>query len=88
MHRIGRTGRAGREGDAILFAANRERRLLRAIERATGKPSRRWQLPSVEEVTDKRMARFKQRITETLDTAELDLFAKWSKTTSMNTVCR
>ena len=35
-HRIGRTGRAGRQGDAILFAANRERRLLRAIEKATG----------------------------------------------------
>src|SRR5690606_11401552 len=35
IHRIGRTGRAGRQGDAILFAANRERRLLYAIEKAT-----------------------------------------------------
>jgi len=40
VHRIGRTGRAGREGDAILFAANRERRLLRAMGRSTptGRP--------------------------------------------------
>ena len=36
VHRIGRTGRAGRSGEAILFAANRERRLLRTIERVTG----------------------------------------------------
>jgi len=28
IHRIGRTGRAGREGDAILFVAPRERRML------------------------------------------------------------
>jgi ATP-dependent RNA helicase DeaD len=76
VHRIGRTGRAGRHGDAILFAANRERRLLRAIEKATGEPIEKMQLPSVEELTDKRMARFKERITETLDTAELDLYRK------------
>ena len=35
VHRIGRTGRAGRKGDAILFVAPRERNLLSAIERAT-----------------------------------------------------
>jgi ATP-dependent RNA helicase DeaD len=76
VHRIGRTGRAGREGDAILFAANRERRLLRAIEKATGETIEKMQLPSMEELTDKRMSRFKQRITETLDTAELDVHRK------------
>ncbi|RLQ23432.1 DEAD/DEAH box helicase [Seongchinamella sediminis] len=73
VHRIGRTGRAGRKGDAILFAANRERRLLRAIEKATGSIEK-MALPSAAEVTDKRIGKFKQRITETLDTAELDLF--------------
>ena len=76
VHRIGRTGRAGREGDAILFAANRERRLLRAIEKATGNTIEKMELPTAEQVTDKRMGKFKQRITETLDTAELDLFRK------------
>ncbi|MGD9171544.1 MAG: DEAD/DEAH box helicase, partial [Candidatus Thiodiazotropha sp.] len=35
IHRIGRTGRAGRTGDAILFVAPRERRMLNAIEKAT-----------------------------------------------------
>jgi ATP-dependent RNA helicase DeaD len=74
VHRIGRTGRAGRSGEAILFAANRERRLLRAIEKATGQRIEKLELPSAEQVTDKRIARFKERITETLATAELDLF--------------
>ncbi len=76
VHRIGRTGRAGREGDAILFAANRERRLLRAIEKATGQTIEKMELPSAEEVTDKRVGKFKQRITETLATGELAVFRK------------
>jgi ATP-dependent RNA helicase DeaD len=74
IHRIGRTGRAGRSGDAILFAANRERRLLAAIEKATGKTIERMALPTVEEVTDKRVGKFKQRIAETLETADLQIF--------------
>ena len=72
VHRIGRTGRAGRSGEAILFAANRERRLLRTIERVTGQKIEAMQLPTSEQVSDKRAARFKARITETLDTQELD----------------
>ncbi len=76
IHRIGRTGRAGRPGDAILFAANRERRLLGAIEKATGKQIEKMQLPSAEEVTDKRLSKFKQRITEVLDTRKLDAYRK------------
>jgi ATP-dependent RNA helicase DeaD len=76
VHRIGRTGRAGDKGEAILFAANRERRLLRAIEKVTGNTIEKMELPTVEEVTDKRLGKFKQRISEALDTAELDIFRK------------
>ncbi len=76
VHRIGRTGRAGRTGETILFAANRERRLLRAIEKATGQTIEQMALPTAEQVTDKRIGRFKQRITETLDTADLKAFRK------------
>ncbi|TGD71089.1 DEAD/DEAH box helicase [Mangrovimicrobium sediminis] len=72
VHRIGRTGRAGRRGEAILFAANRERRLLRAIERATGQPIEPMTLPSTEQVADKRAERFRQRITEVLATRDID----------------
>jgi len=76
IHRIGRTGRAGREGEAILFAANRERRLLRAIEKATSQQIEKMVLPTAEEVTDKRIGKFKQRITEALDTRDLGIFRK------------
>jgi len=64
VHRIGRTGRAGRSGDAILFVAPRERGMLRAIERATRQPIEQMTLPTVEAVNDQRIARFKQRITD------------------------
>ena len=43
VHRIGRTGRAGRKGTAILFVAPRERRMLRAIEQATRRAEDLWQ---------------------------------------------
>jgi ATP-dependent RNA helicase DeaD len=76
VHRIGRTGRAGRSGEAILFAANRERRLLRAIEKATGVTIVKMVLPSAEEVADKRIGRFKQLITATLATGDLDVFRR------------
>jgi ATP-dependent RNA helicase DeaD len=66
VHRIGRTGRAGRSGDAILFVSPREKSMLRAIERATRQPIEEMQLPTVESVNDARVTKFLARITETL----------------------
>ena len=74
VHRIGRTGRAGRQGDAILFVAPREKRMLHAIERATNQKIEIMELPSTELINDQRIAKFKQRITDTLATEELGLF--------------
>jgi ATP-dependent RNA helicase DeaD len=71
IHRIGRTGRAGRQGDAILFVAPRERRMLQAIERATRQRIEPLELPTTETVNNKRIADFKQRITDTLAAGEL-----------------
>jgi len=72
IHRIGRTGRAGRIGDAILFVAPRERRMLGAIEQATRQKIDQMELPSTEIVNNKRIADFKQKITDTLANEELD----------------
>ncbi len=74
VHRIGRTGRAGRSGEAILFVAPRERHLLRAIEKATRQQIEPMELPSAETVNDKRIAKFTQRITDTLATRDLGFF--------------
>ncbi|MES9924303.1 MAG: DEAD/DEAH box helicase [Candidatus Thiodiazotropha endolucinida] len=72
IHRIGRTGRAGRIGDAILFVAPRERRMLKAIERATRQKIASLELPTTEMVNNKRIANFKQRISDTIATGELE----------------
>ena len=71
IHRIGRTGRAGRSGEAILFVAPRERRMLAAIERATRQKITRLELPTTETVNNKRIADFKQKITDTLAIGEM-----------------
>ncbi|WP_414041033.1 DEAD/DEAH box helicase [Acidithiobacillus sp. M4-SHS-6] len=74
VHRIGRTGRAGRAGDAILFVAPRERHLLRAIERATGQTITAMQLPSMADVADRRMAQFKEQLSEVINAQDLSVF--------------
>jgi len=71
IHRIGRTGRAGRSGEAILFVAPRERRMLAAIERATRQKITRLELPTTETVNNKRIADFKQKISDTLAAGEM-----------------
>jgi ATP-dependent RNA helicase DeaD len=76
VHRIGRTGRAGRKGDAILFVAPREKRLLGAIEKATRQKIDIMELPSTELINDKRVAKFKQRISDTLANEDLAFFSR------------
>jgi ATP-dependent RNA helicase DeaD len=74
VHRIGRTGRAGRTGDAILFVSPREKRLLANIEQATKQKVEEMQLPSTEFINNTRITRFKQRITDTLAAEELSFY--------------
>jgi ATP-dependent RNA helicase DeaD len=74
VHRIGRTGRAGRRGEAILFVAPREMRMLRAIEQATRQPIEPMQLPTRQDVENRRIARFKEQLTEALENPELGYF--------------
>ncbi|OQW72082.1 MAG: ATP-dependent RNA helicase [Proteobacteria bacterium ST_bin11] len=74
IHRIGRTGRAGRTGDAILFVSPREKRLLANIEQATKQKVEEMQLPSTDFINNARINRFKQRITDTLAGEELSFY--------------
>jgi len=74
VHRIGRTGRAGRKGEAILFVAPREKRMLFAIEKATRQSITLMQLPSTEDVADKRVMEFKQQLSETIESQDLSFF--------------
>jgi ATP-dependent RNA helicase DeaD len=74
VHRVGRTGRAGRKGEAILFIAPRERNMLRAIERATRQVIEPMNLPTVDAVNALRIAKFKLRVTETIAKGEAKNF--------------
>jgi ATP-dependent RNA helicase DeaD len=74
VHRIGRTGRAGRNGTAILFVAPREKRLLQMIEKSTRQKISPMELPSGKEVSGKRIESFKQTLTETLEQQDLSFF--------------
>ncbi len=75
IHRIGRTGRAGRKGEAILFVSPREQRMLKAIERATRQPIERMHLPSTADINEKRVSRFMDRIRDTLDNTDLAFYS-------------
>ena len=75
VHRIGRTGRAGRKGDAISFITPRERYLLGHIEKATRQKPTQMQLPTTEDVNSTRLARFDDAITSALEeTARIEAF--------------
>jgi len=74
VHRIGRTGRAGRKGEAILFVAPRERNMLRIIERATKQPIEQMRLPSVEDVNEQRVLKFKETLANAARSGEGRIF--------------
>jgi ATP-dependent RNA helicase DeaD len=76
VHRIGRTGRAGRSGTALLFVTPRERHLLKSIERVTRQKLVEIELPSVDDVNEKRVAKFRDSITEALNAPGIELFRK------------
>jgi ATP-dependent RNA helicase DeaD len=73
VHRIGRTGRAGREGVAILFVAPRERRMLKTIEHVTRQQIEPIALPSREDVSSLRISQFKQKVLDTLADPDMEL---------------
>jgi ATP-dependent RNA helicase DeaD len=68
VHRIGRTGRAGRSGDAILFLTPRERRFLGGLERASGQPIELMEVPSNATINQHRLDLMRQRLTQALQT--------------------
>jgi ATP-dependent RNA helicase DeaD len=73
-HRIGRTGRAGREGDAITLVSPRERRQLKVIERATGSRIVSVKLPTSADIAARRRELFKEKVLGVLEEGDLDGF--------------
>ncbi|RZU35893.1 ATP-dependent RNA helicase DeaD [Streptomyces sp. BK022] len=75
VHRIGRVGRAGREGVAITLAEPRESRMLKAIERATGRKVPLEKVPSVADLRARRLELTRAALHESLlEDEDLDRF--------------
>jgi ATP-dependent RNA helicase DeaD len=74
VHRIGRTGRAGREGSAITVIDPREQRLLWNIEQLTKAKIVVTPVPTASDLRTKRLARAKSAIEEVLEAGDLDQF--------------
>ena len=74
VHRIGRTGRAGRAGRALLFVENRERRLLRNIERTMKLTIPEVELPNAELLSTRRLEKFAGRVQQQLESSDLDQY--------------
>ncbi|MBI1809198.1 MAG: DEAD/DEAH box helicase [Gemmatimonadetes bacterium] len=74
VHRIGRTGRAGREGVAITLAEPREHRMLRNIERVTKQPIEVAALPTVADLHAKRLEITKASLRDAVVAGSLDAY--------------
>ena len=72
VHRIGRTGRAGREGVAITLAEPREHRLLRNIEQQTKQKIEIAAVPTVADLRARRLELTRASLRETVLAGDLD----------------
>lgn len=67
VHRIGRTGRAGKKGLALTLVTPREMKQLRVIENIIKTRLISRNLPSIEEANSRRAEHFKQQLLECIE---------------------
>jgi ATP-dependent RNA helicase DeaD len=70
VHRIGRTGRAGRKGVALTLISGREVYRLQNVERFTRQRIRRGYVPTWDQVEEKRMSGVLDKIRATIESGK------------------
>lgn len=84
VHRIGRTGRAGKEGTAITFVTPEEYRKLVYIKRVTKSDIRKEKLPGVKELIKLKKERILEEINLTVSENNLDRYRELAEQISAN----
>ncbi len=74
VHRIGRTGRAGRKGEALIFLPKRQRHKLKLIEKVTRSEIEVIPAPSYKDVNAARVRRFDEKILSSVAQDDLTFF--------------
>ena len=75
-HRVGRTGRAGKKGEAIIFASRSQQGKLRFIEKITRQKIEIVDPPKADEINKMRIKRFHASIDETIANRDMTFFQK------------
>ena len=75
VHRIGRTGRAGKKGVAITFIQPREYRQLKIIEKEVKTRILRRQLPSPADILERQTEVIKSQLTQTINRGGFDAYS-------------
>ncbi len=76
VHRIGRCGRAGRKGWAVLFLSPRDRVTIKNVEKATGQKISCMSLPKAQALNKARIERFAEKISQITKTEVFEEYQK------------
>jgi ATP-dependent RNA helicase DeaD len=77
VHRIGRTGRAGKEGVAITFASGKDIRKIKNIQKHTKAKITRKNVPSQSDVEDIRAEMLSQNVKKIIDDGHIGKYEHW-----------
>jgi ATP-dependent RNA helicase DeaD len=87
VHRIGRTGRAGKEGMSITFVNARQMNKIKNLERYTNSKLEEYTIPSAKELNEKRLEDILAKITREIGandlTEEIEILNKYTESTDI-----